>query len=65
MKGIRIRLTIREWLLMAGILVALAAIFLYWREMLPVDRAFASPSGGDIILREAQQLFSGTFSLLR
>lgn len=65
MKGIKIRLTIREWLLMAGILVALAAIFLYWQEMLPINRAFASPSGAEIILREAQQLFSGTFSLLR
>lgn len=61
----KLRLTIKEVLLFAGILVALAAVLLYWTDM-PVLRPLSSlPSHLDIVPYEVRQLISKTFSVLR
>ena len=61
----KIRLTIKELLLFAGILAALAAILLFWSEIPPFDQSFAPVSYADIIPYEVHQLISKTFSVLR
>lgn len=60
----KIKLTIKELLLFAGILVALTAILLFWREMPPFDRSF-TPAHYTTIPYEVQQLISKSFSVLR
>ena len=65
MKRIKIRLTLKELLLFAGILVALAAIVLYWREMLPLEGSFVYPSYSEIVPDEMQRLVGNTFALFR
>lgn len=61
----KIRLTIKELLLFAGILTAVAAILLFWREMPPFERSLAPASYSGVIPYEVQQLISKTFSVLR
>lgn len=61
----KIKLTIKELLLFAGILAALAAILLFWREMPSFGRSFTPASYSGIVPNEVQQLISKTFSVLR
>lgn len=61
----KIRLTIKELLLFAGILAALAAVLLFWKEMPPFDQSLAPASYTGLIPYDVQQLISKTFSVLR
>lgn len=64
-KGMKIKVTIKELLLLAGILAALAAVLLFWREMPPFDRSFAPASYHQLIPSDLELLVSKTFAVLR
>lgn len=64
MNGMKFRITIKELLLFAGILVALVAFLLYWTE-LPLFKALVDLSSyREILPHELRQLVSKTFAAL-